>query len=171
MRRPGVIATVLALVVVVSLLGASDVRGGGGALVVPKRTSGPALTATITMDVTGGSSFPGKGLTSIRVQKASASAGALFVSSYVAGFVGSCTGLDFPATAVAASTNARFVGMMDGFVDTPSVLSALISQFGNPSKAAITDTDSATCTSVPGGAGGLGPRTVLSFTAVIQFTP
>ena len=161
------VAGILALMLVVSLLGASDVRGGAGALLPAGKTTGPALTATIVTDVTGVPFFPGKGLTSIRVQKAGSNAAVLFNSSYVANFGGQCiaAGFDLPG-----GTNFRFVGLMNGWVAPLSVRNALLLQFGNPDKAAITDTDSAACTSVDRG-DGTGVRQILSFTAVIQFQP
>mgnify|MGYP001587676733 CR=1 FL=1 len=79
-------AAILTLVAVVSLLGASDVRGGA-ALLPAGKTTGGAVTATIVTDVTGGSFEVGKGLTSIRVQKAGTSAAVVFNSGYVAAFV------------------------------------------------------------------------------------
>ncbi|MBI4628443.1 MAG: hypothetical protein HY729_07025 [Candidatus Rokubacteria bacterium] len=146
----------MALVLVVSLLGASDVRGGFG-LAPAGKTTGPALTAAIVIDVTEGGAD--EGLSSIRVQKAGSSAAVFFDSAYVVLIVWTeCTanGLDLQA-----STNAKFVGKMDGWVPDPARTS-LLAQFGEPNKAAITDTDYAACTSV-------GARKILSFTAVIQF--
>jgi len=184
MRRAGVIATMLALVVVVSLLGASDVRGGGGALVGAGKTTGYALTATIETDVTNGpctlfqigvdqqTGAPiyqsiCKGLTAIRVQKAGANTAAIFFSSYVHGFVNECTditnNLDLNTT-----TFNRFTGLISGFIDTQTVLSSLLQQFGDPNKAAITSQAYVVCNDVD--YGGV-KRKVLSFTAVIQFQP
>lgn len=151
------IAGILALVLVVSLLGASDVRGGF-ALAPAGKTTGPALTAAIVIDVT--EMGVDEGLSSIRVQKAGSSAAVFFVSElYVRKILWTeCTanGLELQA-----STQAKFVGKMDAWVPVP-VLTALLAQFGDPNKAAITDTDYASCTSVGG-------TKVLSFTAVIQF--
>jgi hypothetical protein len=167
MRRT---AAILTLVAVVSLIGASDVRGGA-ALTPAGKTMGPAVIATIVIDLTGPAHTEGKGLTSVRVQKAGTSAAVIFTSSYVAGFGNwpNCIapGFDLPGTAA-----NWFTGKIDGFVDTPSVLNALLQQFGNPSKAAITDQDYVACTTVD-----IGPapttdiRQILSFTAVIQFQP
>lgn len=154
------VAGILVLVLVVSLLGASDVRGGF-ALLPAGKTTGPALTATIVTDVTGGSFALGKGLTSIRVQKAGTSEAVLFLSTYVAGLADECIPAGF---SLETGTANRFTGLIDGFVDTPSVLNSLLQKFGNPSKAAITDQDYVACTSVNG-------RQILSFTAVIQFQP
>ena len=154
MRRT---AAVLALVAVASLFHASDVRGAG-ALVAAGKTTGASLTATIVTDVTGGSFTPGKGLTSIRVQKSSSSVAVLFNSSLINGLVAECIAIGYD---LQAGTDARFIGLMNGWVP-PSVLSSLLGQFGNPVKAAITDTDYAACTGVDG-------RQILSFTAVIQF--
>jgi hypothetical protein len=158
MRRA---AAILTLVAVVSLLGASDVRGGA-ALLPAGKTIGPGVIATIVTDVTGASGNLGKGLTTIRVQKASASAAVVFLSSYVASFADECVAKGFPDKQ--SSTANRFTGLIDGFVDTPSVLTALLQNFGDPHKAAITNQDYVECTSVAG-------RQVLSFTAVIQFQP
>jgi len=153
-------AAILTLVGVVSLLGASDVRAGA-ALLPAGKTTGGAVTATIVTDVTGGSGAPGKGLTTIRVQKAGASAAVVFNSSYVSSFADECIPSGF---SLQTATANRFTGLIDGFVDTPTVLNALLQKFGNPSKAAITDQDYVECTSVDG-------RQILSFTAVIQFQP
>ena len=177
-------AAILIFVGMVSLLGASDVRGGGGALVGAGKTTGYALTATIETDVTNGpcSFFQigvdpqtgtpiftsiCKGLTAIRVQKAGANTAAIFLSSYVHGFVNECTdvtnNLDLNTT-----TFNRFTGLINGFVDTPTVLSSLLQQFGDPNKAAITNQAYVVCNDVD--YGGV-KRKVLSFTAVIQFQP
>lgn len=176
-------AAILIFVGMVSLLGASDVRGGGGALVGAGKTTGYALTATIETDVTnlpctvfqigvdqnGAPIFTSicKGLTAIRVQKAGANTAAIFLSSYVHGFVNECTditnNLDLNTT-----TFNRFTGLISGFVDTPTVLSSLLQQFGDPNKAAITNQAYVICNDVD--YGGV-KRKVLSFTAVIQFQP
>ena len=150
-------ASILALVLAVSLLGASDVRGGF-ALLPAGKTTGPGLTATIVIDVTNAT---GKGLSSIRVQKAGTSEAVLFVSSYVASFADECIPEGF---GLKTGTANRFTGLMDGFVDTPSVLNKLLEKFGIPSKAAITGQDYVACTEVNG-------RQILSFTALIQFQP
>jgi hypothetical protein len=152
-------ASILTLVAVVSMLGVSDVRGGA-ALLPAGKTTGPALTATIVMDVTGGPNAQGKGLTSIRVQKAGTSVAAIFQSSSVASFVGECIAIGFAD--VETSTASRFTGLIDGLVDTQAVLTSLFGQFGIPNRAAITDQDYVTCTEVNG-------RKILAFTAVIQF--
>lgn len=164
MRRT---AAILALVAVVSLLGASDVRGGSAGVPAGK-TTGYTLTATIVMDLTnivgGGPPFffaPGKGLTSIRIQRSSFSAAALFTSGVI--FGPSCA-------AIKGETDFRFIGLMNAWVSPASVRTSLFAQFGDPDKAAIVDTDNAECTTVVGGAGG-GNREVLSFTATIQFQP
>ena len=152
------IAAILAPILVVSLLGASDVRGGS-ALLPAGKTTGGAVSATIVMDVTGGSGAPGKGLTSIRVQKAGTSEAVVFVSSYVAAFVDECIPQGF---GLQTGTANRFTGLIDGLIDTPEVLNKLFQKFGIPSKAAITGQDYVACTEVSG-------RQILSFTAVIQF--
>jgi hypothetical protein len=110
--------------------------------------------------VTGGQGAQGKGLTSIRVQKASASVAAIFTSGYVNSFVAECIAAD-DRDAVTTTAN-RFTGVIDTFVDTPAVLEALFGQFGPPKDAAITDQDYVICQEVNG-------RQILSFTAVIQF--
>ena len=76
-------ASVVALVLIGSLLVASDVRGGAGGLVLPTKTTGSSLTATIVTDVTGTGTgvHPGKGQTSIRVQKGGSSAAGRGASS------------------------------------------------------------------------------------------
>ena len=160
--------SLVALVLIGSLLAASDVRGGAGGLVLPGRTTGASLTATIVTDVTGPSENPGKGQTSIRVQKGGSSSAVKFTSGYVKSFTRECFSADFP-TDLQSGTNARFVGLMNGWVDDPAVLNALLSAYGDPNKAAITDTDYAACTTVPHTTDASGTRQVLSFTAVIQF--
>ena len=62
-------ASVIALVLMGFLAVASDVRGGAGGLILPTKTTGPTLTATVVIDVTGGMNNPGKGAAAIRVQK------------------------------------------------------------------------------------------------------
>ena len=166
-------ATILTLVMVVSLLGASDVRGGGGALSLPKKTTGPGLIATIVVDVTNppGPGNPGKGDTSIRVQKAGASTAVFFNSSMVNGWIHECI---FPGLDLAGTTANRFIGFMSGWVDSPGVLDALLQNFGNPGLAAITSTDYAACAPVTykdDKGNILTVRQILSFTAVIQFQP
>jgi len=151
-------AAILAIVAMVFLLGASDVRGGA-ALLPAGKTTGGAVTATIVTDVTGARFAEGKGLTSIRVQKAGTSAAVIFNSSYVNSFTDECINAPFDLQGTTAN---RFTGLIDGLIDTPSVLNSLLQQFGSPSKAAITDQDYVACTDVDG-------RKILSFTAVIQF--
>ena len=155
-------AGVLALVLVVSLFGASDVRGFG--LVLPGKTTGASLTASIVIDVT-----QEKGQTAIRVQKAGVSKAVLFDSGPADYLVLTAWSLAGDCTAngqdLQSSTHFKFVGKMDGWVP-PTALAALLSQFGAPGKAAITDTDYAACTSVI--TSGV-TRNILSFTAVIQF--
>jgi hypothetical protein len=167
MRRT---AAILALVAVVSMFGASDVRGGAAGTPAGK-TTGPNVVATIVIDVTGGISAAGKGLSSIRVQRSGSSAAALFDSSYVKSWQVECSG-------AVSETDLRFVGLVSAWVPS-SVLTSLFGPLG--SKAAIVDTDYATCTDVthvpvvdPGPPPVFGPpfvRHVLSFTAVIQFQP
>ena len=155
MRR---IAAILTLVAVVSLLGASDVRGGNAGAPAGK-TTGSSVVATIVMDLTGAGTVPPKGLTSIRLQRSGSSAAALFTSGII-------FGVPCNDVSVVGDTNGRFVGNLNGWVSE----SVRISLFGAAlkEKAVITDTDYPACTNVDGGFGG-GIRNVLSFTAVIQF--
>jgi hypothetical protein len=158
---------VLILVAVVSMLGASDVRGGA-ALTPAAKTVGSSLTATIVTDVTQEGSD--KGLTSIRVQKAGTSAAVVFKSGYVASInfpYGSCISNNF--SDLNQSTAYRFAGYyIDGIIDDPVALQSLFRGFGDPSKATITAIDYVACTSADHGGGAV--RYVLSFTAVIGFT-
>lgn len=152
------VAGLLALVLVVSLLGTSDVHGGfaGGPA---GKTTGPSLTATIVIDLTGPAGTAGKGATAIRAQRAGASTAVLFTSTIV-----NQSGVDCQAVLQERATNFdRFEGLMNTWVTTPW-LEALTQPFGNPLKAAITSTDYAACTSAAG-------RDILSLTAVIQFQP
>lgn len=144
---------ILTLMAVVSLLGASDV-GAGSAGTPAGKTTGPAVVATIVIDVTGGISAAGKGQSSMRIQRAGSSAAAFFTSSFVNSWQVEC---DVAVT----ETDLRFVGLMSAWVPS-SVLSNFFGSLGG--KAAIVDTDYATCTD-------LGGRHILSFTAVIQFQP
>jgi hypothetical protein len=153
------VARTLAAGLLVLLLGASDVQGGFG-LAPAGKTTGSSLTATIVVDTTEGG--PDEGQASIRVQKSSTSTAVLFdgaPTSYVRLIVWTqCTA---NGLSLQESTNAKFVGKMDGWVPGPA-LAALLSQFGAVNNAAITDTDYAACTHVDG-------RDILSFTAIIQF--
>lgn len=161
MKKAMRLAAVIGSVVAVSLLAVSVVRAGA-ALLPAGKTTGPALTATVVIDVTDGNSCAAdpsptpRGVSSVRVQKASASTAAVFCSSYAASLVNMCVG------DVKTNVAIQFTGLLDGFVDTPDVLSALVGQFGIPANSAITDQDYAACTTV-------GDRKYLSFTAVIQF--
>jgi hypothetical protein len=157
--------SVIVLVLLGSLLVASDVRGGAGGLVLPTKTTGTSLTATIVTDVTGGSGTVGKGDTAIRVQKSSASAAVQFNSGYINSWGRGC--IPEGPYDLQTGTRARFVGMMNGWVDDPKVLESLLLAYGDPNAAAITDTDYAACTTVTHKDGTV--RQVLSFTAVIQF--
>ena len=152
------VAGILGVMLAVSLLGAADVRGFG--VVGPGKSSGPTLTATIVTDIT--TTAGTKGLTSVRVQKASQSTAALFTSSTLSVLQG--FNLCDPA-----SVEFLFAGCSGGcfvsaWVDTAAVLSALLKPFyGDPGykQAVITGTDYVTCTTENG-------RLILSFTAVIQ---
>src|SRR5262245_22442225 len=72
---------ILVLVLAVSLLAGSDVQGFG--LAGAGKTTGPALTATVVIDVT--PLGANRGDTSVRVQRASTSAAVLFNSSLIKG--------------------------------------------------------------------------------------
>jgi hypothetical protein len=150
----------LAIVLMISLLAASDVRAGSAGAPAGK-TTGSSVTATIVMDVTGNGFTPPKGLTSIRVQRSGSSQAALFTSGVVFGV---------PCAKVATDINGRFVGNMNGWVPL-SVRTALFGALAE--KAVIIDTDYVACTpyatavSDPVFLGG--SREALSFTAVIQF--
>jgi hypothetical protein len=153
------VAGLLALVLVASLLGTSDVHGGFGGGPAGK-TIGPSVTATIVIDVTGTTpGTPGKGDTAIRLQRAGASTAVLFNSTVIHSSAVSCQ----QVLQERANHFDRFVGLMNTWVNSPW-LEALLQPFGTPVKAAITDTDYAVCTSVAG-------RDILSLTAVIQFQP
>ncbi len=157
------IAGILALVLVASLLGASDVQGafGGGPA---GKTTGPTVTATIVIDLTNPGGFgSGKGLTAIRVQKAGLSAAVLFVSTVARDSGVDCQGV---LQEISAGFN-RLLGKIDIWVGPLSVRQALLGQFGNPDKAVITDTDYVACTPVDRGDGQV--RQILSLTAVIVF--
>lgn len=155
MRRT---AAILALIAVASLLGASDVLAGSAGTPAGK-TVGPAVLATVVIDVTGGISSPGKGKSSVRVQRSGSSLAAFFDSSFVGAWSVECA-------AALPETDLRFVGLMSAWVP-PSVLTTFFGSSGN--KAAIVDTDYAICTDVPQSDGST--RHILSFTATIQFQP
>ncbi len=148
---------ILALITVVSLLGASDGLAGSAGTPAGK-TTGPAVVATIVTDVTGGISALGKGQSSIRVQRAGQSASALFFSSFVNSWQVECNG-------AVNETDLRFVGLMSAWVPN-AVLTAFFGPSGG--KAAIVDTDYAACTDVTTDGS---VRHLLSFTATIQFQP
>jgi hypothetical protein len=149
-------AGILALVVMASLLGASNLRAGSAGAPAGK-TTGASVTAAIVMDLTGTVITPPKGLTSIRIQRSGSSAAALFNSGVV-------FGKPCDDASVVGDTNGRFVGKMNGWIPA-SVLTALFGSSG--STAVITDTDYPACTTVDFGGGVV--RQYLSFTAVIQF--
>jgi hypothetical protein len=150
-RATGLVALVLA----VSLLGASEVLGGAAGAPAGK-TTGPSMIATIVMDLTGNITTAGKGVTSMRIQRSGTSAAALFQSGVV--FGPECS-------SIVGDMAFRFQGKLNGWVP-PGPLTSL---FGaSASKAVITDTDYASCTDVIDGLNG-GTRHVLSFTATIQF--
>ena len=157
MRKLGV---VLALVGAVSLLCTSDVLAGAAGAPAGK-TTGTSQVATIVIDVTGGAFNPGKGLTSIRLQRSGTNVAALFTSPTI------FTWSDKKQCKEALADILGFNGLLNGWVDQ-GVLSALFGGLAN--QAAIIDTDYAICTTVDGlGAFPVGKRQVLSFTAVIQF--
>ena len=170
------VAGVLALVLMVSLLGASDVRGF--ALAPAGKTTGNSLVATIVIDVTpcsnsicSGPNDITTGLTSIRVQRSSVSTAALFTAGTLKTKFDGCTPGDPQLQAAVA---AGFTGLISTLVDTPNVLNALFVPFGfQPSASpvkepAIISQDYPACTYVLDGQGG-GTRQILSFTAVVQF--
>src|SRR5438128_8795742 len=97
-------ASAIALVLMGSLVAASDVRGGAGGLVLPTKTTGPTLTATVVIDVTGGMNNPGKGAAAIKVQKAGTATAAQFTSSHVASFTRECIAQGFD---LQSGTDAR----------------------------------------------------------------
>lgn len=150
----------------VVLLAASDVQGGFG-LIPAGKTTGPSLIANVVIDVTEGGADEGQA--SIRAQKAGVSTAVLFdgaPGAYVNLITWDDDCIAFGQTELQQSTNAKFVGKMDGWVPEPA-RSALLLPFADGdatkvNKAAITDTDYAACTTV-------GSRKILSFTAVIQF--
>ena len=163
MGKPASILMLSALILAGSLFTASDVRAGA-ALDPPIKTTGASLSATIVVDVTESPAFVPDaitGLSSIKVQKASASTAALFTSTYIgsAQWTSACTK---PNSDLRTTVAIRFTGLINGFVDNQDALNALFSKFGNPSKATIVDQDYVQCTAV-------GNRRILSFTAVIQF--
>lgn len=148
---------VVALVAVVSLLSASEVRGGAGALVQPIKTTGPAVSATIVVRVPGG-------LTTVRVQKGNNSRAALFTDTRT--LSQACITSGF-GTNLDLSTIDRYVGFMTGWVPTyspdPKLLGDLVGGFGPTQQAVITDIDNVACTDLANG------EHVLSLTATIQF--
>ena len=164
MRRAGV---VLAVVSVVFLLSDSDVRGGAGGLVVPPKTTGPAVRFTVvtviadTAVVNGDHPVLTKGQTALRVQKSGTFDGALFFSGRVSSFTQGC--IITPGFTLQSSTEERFKGLMDLWVP-PDVRSQLFAKLGDPSKAAVTDINDIACSTVDG-------VTSLSFTGTIQFAP
>ena len=150
----------LTVVLMISLLAASDVRAGSAGAPAGK-TTGSSVTAAIVMDVTGSGTTSPKGLTSIRIQRSGASAAALFTSGVVFGV---------PCATVAADINGRFVGNMNGWVPL-SVRTALFGALAE--KAVIIDIDYVACkpyaTPVSDSIFLGTTREALSFTAVIQF--
>src|SRR5712691_10900807 len=121
-------AGILALVLVVSLLGTSDVRGF--ALAPAGKTTGASLTATIVIDVTDSTTG---GLASIRVQKSTTSTAALFTAGTIKNTLDGCSlipGFDLQGTVA-----ARYTGLISTLIDTPEVLTSLFVQFGDPQKA------------------------------------
>jgi hypothetical protein len=177
MKRPSRIVTLSALILMLSLLAASDARAGS-ALAPPTKTPGISLTATIVIDVTqtvttdptGAKTYHSDtdtGLTSITVQKASTVTAAIFSSSYIqsAAWTAGCAKPGIPPDPdldLLTTAAIRFTGLIDTLVGSEDVLNALFSSFGTPHRAAIISQDYVRCTQV-------GERHVLSFTAVVQF--
>lgn len=157
------VAGPLALVLVVCLIGASEVQGafGGG---LTGKTKAPSLITTIVADLTGGVGTDGKGLTAIRVQKSALSAAVLFTSTVIQSSVVDCQRI----LQERANGFDRFQGLISNWVTPFSVRAALVGQFGDPDKAAISDTSDASCTTVDR-EDGTGFRQILSLTAVMQF--
>jgi hypothetical protein len=149
---------ILALVAVVSVLGASDVRGAGG-LVSPPKTTGPAVSFSVVTVIADQAAQSTKGQTALRVQKSGTFDGALFLSGYVAVFTQGC--IKQGGFTLASSTDDRFKGFMDLWVPF-DVRSQLFAKLGDPAKAAITDINDVACSTVDG-------VTSLSFTGTIQF--
>ena len=146
---------VIALIAATFLLSASDVRGGAGGLVQPAKTTGPAVNFTVAAVISGATT---KGETALRVQKSNQFDGALFTSGYVTAFTSGCI---LSGSSLQGSTAQRFVGLMDLWVPF-DVRAQLLGKLGDPNKAAITDINDASCSTVDG-------VTTLSFTGTIQF--
>src|SRR5262245_28222243 len=156
MKRVTTILTGLALV---SLLGASDVRGF--ALLPAGKTTGNSLIATIVIDVTpcivfncSNANDVTTGLTSIRVQRSSVSTAALVTAGTLKTKFDGCTPGDPQLQAAVA---AGYTGLIATLIDTPDVLNALFVPFGfqpsaTPVKGpAIISQDYAACTYVLNG--------------------
>ena len=150
------IVGVLALVVVSSLFGASEVLGGFGGVLAGK-TGKPILTGTIITDVTTGpAAQPGRGLTAIRVQKGPSLTSAFFVSAAIRDGVVDCATLR-------NELKRFFEGyFVDVWLSPPQVRQALFQAFGDPEQVVVTDTNHGRCTVVEG-------REVLSFDAEFRF--
>jgi hypothetical protein len=162
MRR---VSAIFALVAMTVFPAHEALAGGGAALIQPKKTSGPAVSATIVMDATATDPTATPRQFSIRVQKGGSFQAALFEGNLTYKYGCTQVGSDQfgrPFT-LETSTDERFLGFMDAWVPS-TVLSSLVGGFNtDPSKfPVITDIDNATCTSVAG-------KTYLSFTALIQF--
>ena len=150
------IVGVLIHMVVGGLFGASEVLGGFGGVLAGKTSQRPILTATIVTDVTANATVPGRGLTSIRIQKGPASLAAFFVSAAIRDGVVDCGTLR-------NDIKRFFVGYLaDVWLTTPSVRTALFQAFGDPDKVVVTETSQARCTEVDG-------REYLSFDAELKF--
>lgn len=162
----------------VALTSAPVLAGGGfGGDPVMGKISGPAVSAIMVVDPTFGS--PTLGQSAIRLQKGTASSGALFVNreaiNPIGGWQMGCDGLHGAAVAGTANITAvnqlRFVNnRMRSYVPAAtlaSLFAALGVQLDEFHRIpAITDIDSAVCTPVV--ENGI-TKWELSFTAVIQF--
>src|SRR3989442_3990157 len=180
MRRS---AIALTLVLLLSLLHAPEVLGGGGQAGDPAtgKISGPAVSATIVIDPTSGS--PTIGRTGLSLQKGTAFSGAIFVHSQAAlppasgGWVLGCDGTHGASSGSARPdlnlntlTALRFVNNRLRSWIPGSVLTGLFAPLGIALGAhnlpVITDVNNPVCTAVFDDGQ---TKYILSFTAVIQF--
>ena len=130
---------------------------------MPPQTTGPTVNfsvVTVIADTNSDVSDPTntQGQTALRVQKSGTFDGALFFSSYVAGFV---SGRIIPGFTLQTSTEIRFKGYMDAWVPS-HVRSQLFANLGPPDNAAVTSITDIACSTVDG-------VTSLSFAGTIKF--
>ncbi len=180
MRRS---AIALTLVLLLFLLHAPEVLGGGGQAGDPAtgKIGGPAVSATIVIDPTSGS--PTIGRTGLSLQKGTSFSGAIFVHSLAAlpvssgGWVLGCDGTHgaaspHPELNVNTLTALRFVNTRVRSWIPGSVLTGLFAPLGIALGAhnlpVITDANNPVCTAVVDSDFN-GTKYILSFTAVIQF--